>query len=375
MPTDRLEGLIVGLYDAALDGERWSSAFAEMRGLVDAETSISSIVNPTRGEVHLLASNAPEAFLRGYQETWWPKDLWMIEAARRAGRISVGSEMVPDAEFVRSEVFNELVRPTSDVRDVLGIVFDIQGWRGVVGLHRTVAGTFGQAEKQIVGALVPHLVRSLDVTLRFEELAKLNRASQAAVDAFAFGVVIADARCRVMMMNRFAAEILAQKDGLSGGTTILPITAERPADTMRLHRLVAGVSGPAREAGGALRVARRGGRPDLELLVSPLAGQRAHFFNAPRPGAMLIIQDPQRLPVPPARILRDLYGLTAAEAEIVIALAAGHTPEEVAEARQVAVSTMRTQLRSILAKTGAGRLTQLARMIASLPGLREAGRG
>ncbi len=41
-----------------------------------------------------------------------------------------------------------------------------------------------------------------------------------------------------------------------------------------------------------------------------------------------------------------------------------------AEARGVSIATLRSQIRSILAKTGVGRLTDLARLVAALPRMR-----
>lgn len=372
---DGTEALIVGLYDAALDPERWGECFAGIRRTMGSHSSMSSLLHPASGTVRVLACNAPEPFVRGYMETWWPKDLWMIEAARRAGRIVVGSEMVPDEQFRRSDVYNELVGPTSDVRDVLGTVIDIGGWRMVIGLHRPTAGTYGEADKAQFGRLLPHVVRALEVTLRFEELGRLGQAGQSALDALAYGMIVVDRLCRPVLVNRLAADILAAGDGLVWGAGPAggwrPLSARRPQDAERLHELVRGATGPAPDAGGALRIDRTDDRPPYAVLIAPALGRRSVVLNHDGPTAILVIQDPMRMPVPPARVLRDLYGLTRAEADIVGQLGAGGSPEEVAAAREVSISTLRSQVRTILAKTGAAGLTDLARIVAALPRTRD----
>ncbi|WP_270936320.1 LuxR C-terminal-related transcriptional regulator, partial [Falsiroseomonas oryzae] len=68
-------------------------------------------------------------------------------------------------------------------------------------------------------------------------------------------------------------------------------------------------------------------------------------------------------------LLRELFGLTAAEAEVARALAGGATKAEVAGARGLRETTVRTQVRSVLAKTGAANLRDLERMLAGLVGL------
>ena len=69
---------------------------------------------------------------------------------------------------------------------------------------------------------------------------------------------------------------------------------------------------------------------------------------------------------PPARLLRELFGLTANEAEVACALYGGVTKQAVAAARGVRVSTIRTQVDAILAKTGATNLRDLEQLLGGL---------
>ncbi len=62
-------------------------------------------------------------------------------------------------------------------------------------------------------------------------------------------------------------------------------------------------------------------------------------------------------------------GLTPAETRVLELLCAGVRPTEVAQQQGVAVSTVRTQIGSIRAKTGAGSISELVRQVAVLPPL------
>jgi DNA-binding CsgD family transcriptional regulator len=53
--------------------------------------------------------------------------------------------------------------------------------------------------------------------------------------------------------------------------------------------------------------------------------------------------------------LQRLFGLTPAEAEMTARLANGESLEAIAEARNVCVNTVRTQLRTVFKKTGTHR--------------------
>ena len=68
-------------------------------------------------------------------------------------------------------------------------------------------------------------------------------------------------------------------------------------------------------------------------------------------------------------------GLTPAETRVLEQLCAGARPGQVATSAGVAVSTIRTQIGSIRAKTGAGSIRELVRQVAVLPPLVGALRG
>lgn len=59
-------------------------------------------------------------------------------------------------------------------------------------------------------------------------------------------------------------------------------------------------------------------------------------------------------------ILNAVYGLTAAETDIALYLAQGKTAERIAWTRSVAVGTVRSQIKTVLAKVGVSRQAELA---------------
>lgn len=73
------------------------------------------------------------------------------------------------------------------------------------------------------------------------------------------------------------------------------------------------------------------------------------------------------------RQLMELFGLSAAEARLTRALCQGNSLEEYASDQGLKLPTVRTQLRSVLAKTGTGRQATLIRLVAGIPVIRENG--
>lgn len=73
------------------------------------------------------------------------------------------------------------------------------------------------------------------------------------------------------------------------------------------------------------------------------------------------------------RQLMELFALSAAEARLTRALCQGNSLEEYASEQGLKLPTVRTQLRSVLAKTGTGRQATLIRLVAGIPVIREGG--
>ncbi len=122
-----------------------------------------------------------------------------------------------------------------------------------------------------------------------------------------------------------------------------------------------------------------GGLP-LGLIAVPRAEAPAvhiavHAAGVPAPPAglvaLLAVSDPEARPTahgPMLALLREAYGLTAAEAEVALRTAEGEGLPAVAAARGIAPSTARSHLRRVFEKTGTHRQAQLARLIAQLTG-------
>jgi len=198
----------------------------------------------------------------------------------------------------------------------------------------------------------------------------------AALDLFSLGILIVDAACRLLHANAAADAILARGDGLSrtaGGHVV----ARSHAETQRLHRLVAAAASPAAAdpsaAVAAVRVSRAEMRPPLLVTVSTLP-QARHALPGHPPMAVLLVADLQARAAPPIEALSALYGLTAAEARLAAALAAGQNLRDYATSSGIALCTARWQLQQVLAKTDTHRQSDLVRLILAGPvGLLRAG--
>lgn len=104
------------------------------------------------------------------------------------------------------------------------------------------------------------------------------------------------------------------------------------------------------------------GRPPTIFHVFPVCGAANDLFSR---GLALVIATPvDRALVPAAEVLQVLFDLTPAEARVARAVAEGKTLEAIALANGVSRETVRTQLASVLAKTGMSRQAELVALLA-----------
>lgn len=79
------------------------------------------------------------------------------------------------------------------------------------------------------------------------------------------------------------------------------------------------------------------------------------------------LHDPEQRTEVDRELLGALFELTPAEARVTAMLAEGHAPKDIASLSGVALGTVRTQLKSVFAKTGTCRQADLVRLVAALP--------
>lgn len=131
------------------------------------------------------------------------------------------------------------------------------------------------------------------------------------------------------------------------------LRARQAADMPRLHDALADA------AHRSLRrlVALGEGEGRANLAVIPLG----------RPATLLVLGKRHLSERISVQCFASLHGLTPAETRVLTGLCEGLNPREVAELHEVGLATVRTQIGSIRAKTGAENIRALVRQVAVLP--------
>jgi DNA-binding CsgD family transcriptional regulator/PAS domain-containing protein len=293
-----------------------------------------------------------------------PLDIWTEYGARQVnrGRIVSCDEAWDQPTFLRTPYFNEYFRKFGDdTSRCMGGVAPVHG--GFVSLAvqgATASRPFGGADVAELTKYSRHVFRVLGVRSRLAAAGVRTAQLQGALDSLAEGVLAVDASLRVVSANRRGMAMLKAAQGLRLAGQRLAAVSHAAQE--RLHRAVTTAAGRTGGHGDAMQLPRADGAPPYRLVVAPLSGS---------PGLALVIVDDPADQEPDAAVrFARLFGLTLAEGELAALLAEGHTPEEAAEIRGVRLTTVRTQVKQLLAKTEARRLTDLVRILARAPRVR-----
>ncbi len=82
--------------------------------------------------------------------------------------------------------------------------------------------------------------------------------------------------------------------------------------------------------------------------------------------ALLVVTPVSATAGPPIELMRSLFDLTPSEARVARGLAVGETLEEIAASGGVAISTVRSQVRQVLEKTGCARQAEVVSLLANV---------
>lgn len=376
--TTQLPTVLDLIYEAPLAHGAWQPALTAVADFVRAESCDLNFFEPKffvykRWEHARVDADTIERYASAFMS-----DLRNVHprvpivAGMQGGQMFADSELWSAAERGRHPYFVEVFQRAGLHDGITACVNAGTGGADLIVLGTYFARPIGAAAlpecRQRIAALLPHLRRACEMDARLlqarQETATLKEALNRTGDA----VAMLDREGRVVFANRRAAATFNAGSGidLAPDERLLLSTSEARAALARALSRCAGsmVWTPAQDVGppGSV-VVRRGDGPPRILTLQPLPRELAGAFGAV---ALLFISDPGGQSADHATLLRAVYGLTLAEAQLAEAVCNGAALKDYAGSRQISYETARTYLRRIYDKTGARRQSELARLVRAL---------
>jgi DNA-binding CsgD family transcriptional regulator len=353
-----LEKLIDQIYEAAIYPEKWA---ATLDGLARISQSVGGVIVLRRND-NWLGWRHSEGF-RGCMEymsseaslrsTATPR----LMAANRAGFVCA-SDVFSDEEYRADPMYTHWAAPHGLYHATATAIPTPSEDLVVVHFHREASlGSFREQELAVLDSLRPHLARAglLAVRLQFERFNAIARG----LELVGLPVLVLDRGGRILCTNALAQ---GMTDHIGWGTANRVYLRDRQADA-RLQSALPGASVLKDFTSCSIPSRAGSGAAVIHLLPVPQTGR--DLFEGGF--ALLLVTPIGARPVQDAALLRGLFDLTPAEADVCRHLAQGRDLEWIARQRKSSVDTVRAQLKAIFAKTGAGRQPELIALLASVP--------
>ncbi len=365
---DDVAAAISGFYDAAMGEIDWPIALSRLPGLVPGVFSTFEILDKTAGKYVDFHSSAMLDVNESYLDHYFSVNPRLPKLLSRPDLTVMGDyDFLSESEMDRDEFYNDFLQPHG-LRYFAGVtILDTPEHIATFSVQRSARhGHIDGDVLSLLRRLQPHMSAAARIHLKVGDLLRAAESREAALHWLADGVVILGADGQVRYANPAAAAIFRDNDGLS----IVHGEVDMAASKTAFGRAVKATLGSLSEDGGARQVVlpRPSGRPPYILTFAPASGRTADD-GLPRDGAVTVfIRDPASSAMPPAETLRRSFALSASETGVALSLVDGMTAKEIAEARGVSLATVRTQVQSILRKTGQRRQADLIRLLARFPG-------
>lgn len=313
--------------------------------------------NPS-ASTFLSSGAGPEEILR-YSE-YMADNLWFQRSLPEvhSGAVFNGDQYVSRKELIGSRYYDGFLRHI-DTQHSVGICAAYQQQRGAfLTLCRSAgSGEYDQEDMQLFCRLAPHVVNAFAMQVQFEHLNA--QASQAI--RHQRGLFLLDAQWRWVGGNPVAEQMIAAgwwRGRLKASLeAVHPITraAWKALQSRLTHEAAAQIVVPVHDAKGGL-----------------VAFASVHAYGAAAIGenipCYVVFVRPLHLAQTNAvdAQLRQLFGLTGAEAAFTLALRAHGDAAQAAAAVGIAGSSARTRLQSVFEKTGTHRQADLMLMVDAL---------
>jgi DNA-binding CsgD family transcriptional regulator/PAS domain-containing protein len=365
---DLMHTAVASIYDAATDPDRWPLA---LQAIADVTADVGTVLMWRRGDggFGTIVSPALEKAQADYAALWWRRDIRAFRGAELA--YAFPEDGVTDRDIVtEDEIRDHPIYTDFLVPHGLGwfaaanVAPDPKVYVVISVQRRHDRPWFTGDEVHLVSKLGRHVEQSLRLSMRLIDAEVSRDGLAAALAAMKIGLFGLDSLGRITHLNAAGRALLG--NGLSVENDRLA-PRDRAAHTEFEEKFEA-ARGDLATTGPKTMILKTGdGADPLLLHFLPVSGRDAidDAFLAATRVLVLVSRIGRNEPVDPT-ILRDLMGLTLAEARVATLVGSGLAPKTAAGRLGITEETTRTVLKRVFSKTGVSRQSELVALLAGL---------
>lgn len=367
---DGLADAVAAIQAAGLDPTGWPRALTAIARTMNGHAATFEAFDPRAGahrDLHTFGvPPATEMAYLAHHIAGNPR--WVDNPSTRTGDVGWDYQFIDEKEMNRAPFYAELLAAMKLRYFVSGVMLGTPDDHAFVSVQFPARhGHIGATEIGLMKTLLPHLQRAYDVSCRLASVRGAADSFARTLDWIDDGVAIVGVSGAVVYANPALQEIARRADGVrlrDGQLEFTTAGARASLDAaldavrgLKQGRLVY-------EKPTDFAVARSPGLPRYLVSVRSLAGQAP--TGAAAGEALVFIRDPLGRSSAGAALLRDTFGLTAAECGLALALQSRMSLSRYARTHGVTMNTVYTQLRHIREKTGRRSVADLIQLLEEL---------
>lgn len=382
-PDETTFALIEAVYSAAIDPAQWRFFVNALNRDLGGIEPVFYLADTKRAIIEtLLVSDAwGDAFLGPYMAHYNALNPWTpsLATAPAVGEPISGDQIIADRQFKKTEFYGDFFRNWGG-SGVIGVVpFRDTGAFSVLGLHcsRRTLEREGTEIARLAARLSPHIACAFKISRQLQHGAAARASLELLLKRLADPALVVSSDLCVRYANRAAEELFRSRvlvldplGCIAAGAGERETKGLQCALKAALRSIVQKADPP--QAVSLSRSAEADDSMPLLARIMPWRGglDRSAEAAGPvppiaaEPEVLVLISDPAAGIHVRSRRLRELFGLTTAEARLAQAMARGTSLQGFAAAMGISEGTARVQLKSVFAKTSTHRQAELVALLA-----------
>lgn len=351
---------IAALYTAAVDPKQWDTALNALTRLGDARAANCFVHDIHTGAfLEYRYTGYGANWATGYAEHYHAFDLArQVLMSEPSGRMYAMHRFLSHRTIARSEYYQEFYIPEGLRYSCGGTQLDGDR-RLILAVHRPVGHRpYDDLTIRELQRVLEHLPNVLRVRQTAAQVQGGAAMTSAALDALPHAVMIVACDMRVRYMNSAAISLLANSTEIDVRADRLVASSAQIAPQLAQKVRKAGTPGQTSDP-LPVYAFDADGRPTLEIRVAPLPAQLTSEFDLQTQPLVIVLPKQRFTSIVRSHADQRPFSLSRAEMSVANALASGSTPSEYADRAGVRISTVRSQIKAILAKTGARRIADI----------------
>jgi DNA-binding CsgD family transcriptional regulator len=370
--------LIAHFYQSATGKQSWGVALECLRGMLNAQVITFHGLIKTSGtvafsfEVGQMPPQAALDFIRRYHQIE-PRTLLLMNEP--VGFVMSCHRHFSD-DFVAADPYHQEFLIPYGLRYCTAIkAYEDEDKFVLCGVHRGVGRPpLNDEEEAVVRRLGPHLAQALAIYFKLQAQSGPTFVGLETLNRLPYPMLLVDESRRLVFQNQPARELMARSDlvrahqGLLFGPDadgdaqlLLALRSLNLSGGAYLGEVGTGVSDKA-----FVRV-QNGKGQWLGVHCHALRPAESMGAFGAKDLALVLLHEPGTMAEPDPFVVAAMWGLSPAEAQVMVGLGRGWTPQDIAAQRGVSLTTIRSQIKATMAKTGASRQAELVSLLAGMP--------